>query len=135
MTGREELTSNDIFEAISHPLRIRILRVLAKRSMRFAELKRGLKIKSSGRLDFHLTKLGGLIVTNKQGSYDVTKYGIMALTAINTVQKCRSWQRKAYYITLATLLIAGVFLASTNNTTLLLIMFLGTTLWMSYLPS
>lgn len=135
MTEREEPASNDLFGAISHPLRIRILRALAKRPMHFAELKRRFKIKSSGGLDFHLTKLGGLIVTNKEGSYSVTRQGIRALMAINTVRGCHSWQRKAHYISLATLLIAGGFLAFANNVTLLFIVFLGTILWMSYLPS
>ena len=92
-------------------------------------------MRSSGGLDFHLTKLGGLIVTNREGSYSVTRQGTRALMAINTVQGCRTWQRKAYYTSLAALLIAGVFLALTNNTTLLLIMFVGTIFWMSYLPS
>jgi len=135
MTERREPASEDTFEAISHPLRVRILRALASKPMRFAELKRRFKMRSSGGLDFHLTKLGGLIVTNREGSYSVTRQGTRALMAINTVQGCRTWQRKAYYTSLAALLIAGVFLALTNNTTLLLIMFVGTIFWMSYLPS
>lgn len=135
MTERSEPASEGVFEAISHPLRVRILRALANKPMRFAELKRRFKIRSSGGLDFHLTKLGGLIVTNREGSYSATRQGTRALMAINTVQGCRTWQRKAYYTSLAALLIAAVFLALTNNTMLLLIMFVGTMFWMSYLPS
>ena len=56
--------SDDLFDAISHPLRIEILKELSKRPRRFAEIKRELKIGSSGLLDFHLKKLDDLIMIN-----------------------------------------------------------------------
>ena len=43
--------SDDLFDAISHPLRIEILKELSKRPRRFAEIKRELKIGSSGLLE------------------------------------------------------------------------------------
>lgn len=129
-----EITADDLFEAISHPLRIRILKTLVKRPMRFAELKRRFEIKSSGGLDFHLRKLNNLIATNKDGCYRVTIKGIAALKAINVVQKRGIWQRKAYYISLTACLILGAHLAFTNDLPLLFVMFLGTVLWMAFLP-
>lgn len=134
MTQREEINIDDLFEAISHPLRIRILKALVKRPMRFAELKRKFQIKSSGELDFHLKKLTNLIATNKKGSYTVTIHGTDALKAISVVQKCGSWQRKTYYTSLTAIFIIGVFLALTNSLQLLFVMFLGTVLWMACLP-
>jgi len=44
--------SDETFEAIAHPLRIKILKLLAEKPMKFSELKRKLGIKSSDKLDF-----------------------------------------------------------------------------------
>lgn len=46
--------SDELFEAISHPLRIEIIKLLAEGPKRFADIKRELGIKSGGLLDFHL---------------------------------------------------------------------------------
>jgi len=51
------MSSDELFDAVSHPLRVEIVKVLAERPLRFADLKRYLKITSSGLLDFHLKKL------------------------------------------------------------------------------
>ena len=89
--------SDEAFEAIAHPLRIKILKLLAERPMGFSELKRELRIKSSGKLDFHLRKLGGLIALNSDGKYTLTKEGYAALQAITTIKKY-GWQKRAYII-------------------------------------
>ena len=56
--------SNNLFDVISHPLRIEIIKALAEKPLRFADLKRDLRISSSGLLDFYLKKMNDLIVTN-----------------------------------------------------------------------
>ena len=89
--------SDETFEAIAHPLRIKILKMLAKRPMSFSELKRELGIKSSGKLDFHLKKLGNLITLNSDGKYVLTKEGYAALQAIETVKRY-GWQKRAFII-------------------------------------
>ncbi len=89
--------SDEVFEAVAHPLRIKILKLLAERPMSFSELKRELEIKSSGKLDFHLKKLGSLIALNSDGKYTLTKEGYAALQAITTIKKY-GWQRRAYII-------------------------------------
>jgi len=91
------MESDETFEAISHPLRIKILRMLAKESMSFADLKRELGIKSSGKLDFHLKKLKGLITLEPGGKYTLTKQGYAAIEAISTISRY-GWQRRAYFI-------------------------------------
>ncbi|OYT30876.1 MAG: ArsR family transcriptional regulator, partial [Thermofilum sp. ex4484_79] len=75
------MESDKTFEAIAHPLRIRILKLLAERPMSFSELKRRLGIKSSGKLDFHLKKLDNLIVLDEDGKYTLTREGYAALQA------------------------------------------------------
>ncbi len=89
--------SSDVFEAVSHPLRIKILKLLAKRPMRFSELKRELGIKSSGKLEFHLRKMNNLIALNGEGKYTLTKDGYAALQAIDTIRKY-GWQRRAFVL-------------------------------------
>ena len=89
--------SNEVFEAISHPLRIKILKLLAEKPMSFSELKKELGIKSSGKLDYHLGKLSGLVIQDKNGRYMLSKQGYAAIQAIDTVKKY-GWQKRAFYI-------------------------------------
>jgi DNA-binding HxlR family transcriptional regulator len=93
------MNSTDLFDGISHPLRIKIMRALAKRPMRFAELKSKFNIDSSGQLDFHLKKLESLIATNEEGCYTLTEKGFAALQAVDTVSKY-GWQRRSFFINL-----------------------------------
>ena len=58
-----------MFEAVSHPLRVEIIKLLAKGPRRFADIKRELRIDSRGLLDFHLKKLDDLISINDEGFY------------------------------------------------------------------
>ncbi len=91
------MKSDETFEAIAHPLRIKILKLLAERPMGFSELKKKLGVKSSGKLDFHLKKLEGLIILNSDGKYTLTKEGYAALQAITTIRKY-GWQKRAFII-------------------------------------
>jgi len=74
----------ELFEALGHPMRIRILRTLEGKSMSFSELKKEMAIDSSGHLQFHLIKLSGLITTNTQGNYELTGEGKEALHVAQT---------------------------------------------------
>ncbi len=76
----------ELFEAISHPTRIQILRSLGKDALGFSELKHKLGISSSGNLSHHLNKLVTLVETNTQGKYKLTDQGREALFAIEATQ-------------------------------------------------
>lgn len=76
----------ELFEAISHPTRIQILRALRENALGFAELKHKLGISSSGNLSHHLGKLVILVKTNDQGKYEITDQGREALIALETVR-------------------------------------------------
>lgn len=69
------MDSDDPFEAVSHPLRIEILKLLAKNPRKFADIKRKLNIESSGLLDFHLKKLEALLSINNEGCYVLNEKG------------------------------------------------------------
>ena len=75
----------ELFEALGHPTRVKILRTLETKATGFAELKREMGIESSGQLQFHLGKLGGLVTTNSEGSYALTDEGREAIRVLKTV--------------------------------------------------
>jgi len=104
------MSSEDVLEAISHPLRVKILRLLAAKPMGFSELKRELGINSSGKLDFHLKKMEKLIVVNEDGKYTLTREGFAALQAVEAIKKF-GWQKRAYILNLAAYVVANVYCA------------------------
>ena len=103
--------SEELFEAVSHPLRIEIVKVLAEKPLRFADLKRNLKIRSSGLLDFHLKKLDNLITLNSEGCYTLTDHGFAALTTVEGaagVYKLRASQKRSFFINLIVIVVLNV---------------------------
>ena len=105
--------SDDLFEAVSHPMRIEIVKLLAKKPLRFADLKRTLKISSSGLLDFHLKKLNDLITTNDGGNYTLTEKGFAALQAVETTSKyfwLRAAQRRSFFLAIIVSILINVYI-------------------------
>jgi DNA-binding transcriptional ArsR family regulator len=94
-TEERSARTNDIeaglFEAISHPTRIKILFSLEDSSLGFSELKRKVGVSSSGNLQHHIGKLSTLITINAGGDYVLTDEGREALTAIRYVRS--PWNR------------------------------------------
>jgi DNA-binding HxlR family transcriptional regulator len=83
----------ELFEAISHPTRIRILKALEKQPSSFASLKRQLGIDSSGNLDYHLKKLDQLITVRQDGLYALTDAGKEALQSSDAVEMWTEMER------------------------------------------
>jgi DNA-binding HxlR family transcriptional regulator len=97
------MSSDELFEAVSHPLRVEIVKALAEKPLRFADLKRSLKLTSSGLLDFHLKKLDDLITVNSEGCYYLTDRGYAALTTIESAAgyyRLHSAQKRSFYLNL-----------------------------------
>ena len=118
------------FEAISHPIRIKILEILSKKAMRFSELKRELSIESSGKLDFHLKKLKDLI-TIEDGKYILTRDGYAALQAIHTIRKY-GWQRRAYILNVTIYIIINILSAFKAFNIWLYLIFPASTVWIIF---
>ncbi len=74
----------ELFEALGHPTRIRILELLAASPMSFSDLKKALSIESSGRLQFHLGKLDTLVKVVSEGQYALSDEGREALQVSET---------------------------------------------------
>jgi hypothetical protein len=76
---QESLARVELFEALSHPVRVRILESLESGGLKFSDLKRATGISSNGHLEFHLGKLSGLVSTTEGGNYSLTDDGREAL--------------------------------------------------------
>jgi len=107
-------SDDDVFEAVSHPLRIEILKILAKHPRRFADIKKVLNIESSGLLDFHLKKLNNLISVNSEGCYVLTEKGFAALQAVEILSKY-GWQKRAFYMNLLACIAINVYAFLVNK--------------------
>lgn len=86
--------SAELFEAISHPIRIKILKILQKQPASFASLKRQLNLDSSGNLDYHLKKLAELVAARQDGLYGLTDAGKEALLSIGAVEMWTETERR-----------------------------------------
>jgi DNA-binding transcriptional ArsR family regulator len=89
MGGNQEDVFNkdraELFEALGHPTRIKILQTLEKSPLSFTELKRKANIDSNGLLSFHIGKLGDLIKTVDGGNYALTSDGKEALRIVSLI--------------------------------------------------
>ncbi|MGC9086923.1 MAG: ArsR/SmtB family transcription factor [Thermoproteota archaeon] len=61
----------ELFDVLTHPTRIKILRLLGERPRSFSELKRELEIESSGNLQYHLGRLGNFVKQDASGKYTI----------------------------------------------------------------
>ena len=82
----EDRRRAEVFDALSHPTRITILKALTAEPLGFADLKKKLGIESSGHLQHHINKLNGLIKTDDYGKYILSDQGKDALHSIDTVE-------------------------------------------------
>jgi len=88
-------TRADLFEAIGHPVRIKVLEAIAAEPLTFSGLKKRVGIESSGHMTFHLEKLAHLIRTTSDGTYVLTDDGGEALRLIQTVHRTETPQTRA----------------------------------------
>jgi len=96
----EDRKRAEVFDALSHPTRIMLLKALSEEALGFAELKKKLGIESSGHLQHHIGKLGSLIKTDNYGKYVLSDQGKDALHSVKTVETAAGAKaienRKAY---------------------------------------
>jgi len=119
----------EVFDALGHPTRIRILKLLSQEAVSFADLKKKTDIDSSGHLQHHLTKLDGLIKTDEHGNYRLSEAGNDALFVMQTVEtvsrqgrrRLAPYSRKSrmllstIVVILATILVASTWHLSNVN--------------------
>lgn len=78
-------TYSVIFRALKHPIRRRILSLLADKPLTFSEMLRVLCV-DSGHLSYHLEALGHLISKTEDGGYRLSTFGHSALGLFTDVE-------------------------------------------------
>ncbi len=76
----------ELFEKISHPTRLKILKLLQDDPMNFTQLKNALNIESNGNLDHHLKKLDTLIYLDAGGLYKLSDDGKETIRAVQVME-------------------------------------------------
>jgi DNA-binding transcriptional ArsR family regulator len=100
----------EVFEALGHPTRIKLLQTLSETPLSFTELKRAAGLDSNGLLTFHLGKMRDLIRLNAEGSYALTDEGREALRVVEASRKQPEEQRgqkQAFHLPLERAVLAG----------------------------
>lgn len=82
----EEETYSLIYTSLKHPIRRRILRMLADKPLAFSEILEILTI-DSGHLSYHLESLGDLIVRSEDGKYKLSSFGVAAMRLMGGVEE------------------------------------------------
>ena len=126
MDVEEDRRRAEVFDALSHPTRILILKALNEGPLGFADLKKKTGIESSGNLQHHLSKLNELVRNDQYGKYTLSDQGRDALHSVETVEqtvdsdlrqsnRTRNWKnhttKKPVVITLAILLVVSSVVA------------------------
>ncbi len=132
MAEKVSSDSHEAFDAVSHPLRMKILKALAKSPLGFSDLKRAVNVESNGALDFHLKKMQSLIGTNLDVRYVLNDRGLAALEAIRVIEQY-GWQKRSFLLNLFVYVLLNVWTLSTFSISLYsLIVFVLSTLWLAF---
>jgi DNA-binding transcriptional ArsR family regulator/outer membrane protein assembly factor BamB len=83
--GDDSDTYSIIFKALKHPIRRRILSLLADKPLTFSELLRFLGV-DSGHLSYHLEALGHLVSKTEDGCYRLSAFGAAAVGLFTGVE-------------------------------------------------
>jgi DNA-binding transcriptional ArsR family regulator len=84
-----EETYSLIFMSLRHPIRRRILRMLADHSSSFSEILEVISV-DSGHLSYHLESLGELIRKPQDGKYELSSIGVAAVKLMSGVEEHQS---------------------------------------------
>lgn len=82
----EEETYSLIFASLKHPIRRKILRMLADKPLAFSEILDALSI-DSGHLSYHLENLGDLVTHPVEGKYALSSIGTAAVKLMGGVEE------------------------------------------------
>jgi DNA-binding transcriptional ArsR family regulator len=82
----EDETYSLIFASLKHPIRRRILRMLAEESLTYSEILETLSI-DSGHFSYHLENLGDLTYKDKKGNYRLSSFGKAAVKLMGGVEE------------------------------------------------
>jgi DNA-binding transcriptional ArsR family regulator len=114
--GKEEIYSI-MFSSLKHPIRRKILRILADKFLTFTEMLELLGVSSSN-LTYHLDSLGELVTKDDTGLYRLSTFGLASVSTMKIVEEAPPIQsRKRIALspkwkTALVILLVGVILLS-----------------------
>jgi len=111
---REDQVEAVLFEAISHPTRIKMLFALEGGPLDFSDLKRQVDVSSSGNLQHHIVKLSTLVKVDSNGDYALSDEGREALAAIRSVRSVQTRNRNVPKVTTAVAMLS-YYIAQMNT--------------------
>ncbi len=87
-SGNDEfdVSTCELFEALGHPRRIKIMQILGQERMGFAGLKKEIGMESNGYLAFHLAKLSQMVTLSQDGLYGLTAEGYDAFRMVEAIR-------------------------------------------------
>ncbi len=87
-----------IFQALAHPMRRTILKIVASRAqgISYTELITEVGL-STGKMNYHLEQLRGLIEKNSERHYVLTPFGIKALNQLNLARQEMTSDDEKYF--------------------------------------
>jgi DNA-binding transcriptional ArsR family regulator len=93
----EEDTYSSIFQALKHPIRRRILRMLKEHPMTYTEILNELGIEN-GLLNYHLENLLELLAKGEDDKYRLSEFGEAGLSVIDRVETPKVSHTKSKYL-------------------------------------
>jgi len=94
MAGSEEEIYSIMFTSLKHPVRRKILRMLADKPLTFMEMVDNLGV-SSSHLTYHLESLGELIFKMEDSRYKLSAFGLATVSAMKGVEEAPAAEPKA----------------------------------------
>jgi len=86
MSGSEDEIYSTMFSSLKHPVRRKILRMLAQRPMMFSEMLEALEV-TSPHLTYHLESLGELVTKTDDGKYKLSTFGEASVNTMKRVEE------------------------------------------------
>ena len=121
MAGSEEEIYSIMFASLKHPVRRKILRMLADKPLTFMEMVDNLGV-SSSHLTYHLESLGELVFKMETSKYKLSAFGLATVSAMKGVEEAPTAESKRrlrlpfkWKAALGVLLVAVLLLATMST--------------------
>ncbi len=109
--SHEDEIYSTMFSSLKHPVRRKILRMLAMKPMTFMEMVEQLDV-STPHLTYHLESLGELISKMDNGQYKLSAFGIATVSAMKGVEEVHELEPKRRVVTFRWKAVVGILLVA-----------------------
>lgn len=107
--SHEDEIYSTMFSSLKHPVRRKILRMLAMKPMTFMEMVENLDV-STPHLTYHLESLGELVSKMDSGQYKLSSFGVATVSAMKGVEEVHEIEPKRRIVTSRWKAVVGVLL-------------------------